>query len=204
MGDSARKAVYATGGSRRQYLLAPYKQEVARSSRAPPILAATLRRGTAASTPDRCCLSRKATASPPWGVARAFRPKQRRDQPRRRLPLAEGKRAPVIPPFRAKEGPAGAGGGARRRTKAGPPGAAGSSWEEKEKSRTTLPGWLRVLPVRACRSLGGCVTSTACSGPPVRPAEHAGRGSAPRSSRIQETFLTSAVRWRELKGRSPG
>lgn len=35
--------------------------------------------------------------------------------------------------------------------------------------------------VGACRSLGGCVTSTACSGPPVRPAEHAGRGSAPRS-----------------------
>lgn len=28
--------------------------------------------------------------------------------------------------------------------------------------------------------------------------------SAPRSSRVQETFLTSAVRWRELKGRSPG
>jgi hypothetical protein len=32
----------------------------------------------------------------------------------------------------------------------------------------------------------------------------AGRGSAPRSSRIQETFLTSAVSWREVKGRSPG
>jgi hypothetical protein len=62
----------------------------------------------------------------------------------------------------------------------------------------------RLLQIRACRSLGGCVTSTACSGPPVRPAEHAGRGSAPRSSRIQETFLTSPVRWRELKGRSPG
>jgi hypothetical protein len=62
----------------------------------------------------------------------------------------------------------------------------------------------RVLLLRAYRSLGRCVTSTACSGPPVRPAEHAGRGSAPRSSRLQETFLTTAVSWRELKGRSPG
>ena len=61
---------------------------------------------------------------------------------------------------------------------------------------------LRRPNVRACRSLGGCVTSTACSWPPVRPtaAKHAGRGSAPRSSRIQETFLTSAVSRRELKG----
>ena len=45
------------------------------------------------------------------------------------------------------------------------------------------------------------VTSTACSGPPVRPAEHAGRGSAPRSSRLQETFSTSVVRWQELKAK---
>lgn len=57
--------------------------------------------------------------------------------------------------------------------------------------------------VRACRSLGGCVTSTACSGPPVRPAEHAGRGSAPRSSRIQETFLTSAVVGERSRGVLP-
>ena len=35
-------------------------------------------------------------------------------------------------------------------------------------------------------------------------AKHASRGSAARSSRIQETFLTSAVSWRGLKGRSPG
>jgi hypothetical protein len=34
----ARRADSATGGSRAQQLLAPYKQEVARSSRAPPIL----------------------------------------------------------------------------------------------------------------------------------------------------------------------
>jgi hypothetical protein len=34
----ARRAVWATDGGRPQQLLAPYKQEVARSSRAPPIL----------------------------------------------------------------------------------------------------------------------------------------------------------------------
>jgi hypothetical protein len=62
---------------------------------------------------------------------------------------------------------------------------------------------LRLPLVRACRSLGGCVTSTACSAPPVRPADNAGRGSAPRSSRMQETFLTSAVRWRETQGTLP-
>src|SRR5688500_13429528 len=33
----ARRAVRATGRGRPQHLLAPYKQEVARSSRAPPI-----------------------------------------------------------------------------------------------------------------------------------------------------------------------
>jgi hypothetical protein len=38
----ARRAVWATGGSRPQDLLAPYKQEVARSSRAPPILTGPL------------------------------------------------------------------------------------------------------------------------------------------------------------------
>ena len=41
-------------------------------------------------------------------------------------------------------------------------------------------------------------------GPPVRSAEHAGRGSARRSSRIEETFLTGVVRWRELKRRAQG
>ena len=40
----ARRADQATGGSRRQQLLAPYKQEVARSSRAPPISAGPLRK----------------------------------------------------------------------------------------------------------------------------------------------------------------
>jgi len=67
-------------------------------------------------------------------------------------------RATASPEFRAKEGPAGAGGGARRRTKAGPPGAAGSSWEEKEKSPTTLPGWLphgRAAQWRLERWVGG-------------------------------------------------
>jgi hypothetical protein len=34
----ARRAAWVTGGSKPQRLLAPYKQEVARSSRAPPIL----------------------------------------------------------------------------------------------------------------------------------------------------------------------
>jgi hypothetical protein len=35
---TARAADLATGGSKPQQVLAPYKQEVARSSRAPPIL----------------------------------------------------------------------------------------------------------------------------------------------------------------------
>ena len=59
---------------------------------------------------------------------------------------------------------------------------------------------LRLPLVRACRSLGGCVTSTAFSGPPVRPAEHAGRGSALVPRAFRRRSLTSAVRRRELKG----
>jgi hypothetical protein len=55
--------------------------------------------------------------------------------------------------------------------------------------RPERPPVLLGLGVRACRSLGGCVTSTACGGPPVQPAEYGGRRSAPRSSRIQETFF---------------
>ena len=38
----------AADGSTWQHLLAPYKQEVARSSRAPPILATRVRSGTSA------------------------------------------------------------------------------------------------------------------------------------------------------------
>ena len=45
---------------RAQHLLAPYRQDVPRSSRAPPILPGpALRRGTAAGA-DHCCLSREA------------------------------------------------------------------------------------------------------------------------------------------------
>jgi hypothetical protein len=59
----ACRAAGATDRSRRQHPLAPYKQEVARSSRAPPILLpATLQRGTAASMLDHCCFSRRAEA----------------------------------------------------------------------------------------------------------------------------------------------
>jgi hypothetical protein len=44
----ARRAAWATGGSTAQQLLAPYKQEVARSSRAPPFSGVRFRSGISA------------------------------------------------------------------------------------------------------------------------------------------------------------
>src|SRR5205814_5745091 len=68
------------------------------------------------------------------------------------------------------------------------PSAAGASTYSRailrnpeSKRPTSSRNALSFLDLRACRSLGRCFTSPACSWPPVRPtaAKHAGRGSAP-------------------------
>jgi hypothetical protein len=135
-----------------------------RESRAPRALHPRRARSPSDSV---CTAGPKQEPSTPWGVLVLFvRSEHQSSRPARcRSPRQSRRRGP---PFRAKEGPGGAGGGARRRTRAGPPGVAGSSWEEKEKSRTTLPGWLRVLPVREAVAQRIEVLSPSCSvsGPP--------------------------------------
>jgi len=70
----ARRAVLATRGSTPQHMLVPYKQEVARSSRAPPIVAGPLSkrdvrdRSSDPTCPKRCCGSVvEARRGPPAG-----------------------------------------------------------------------------------------------------------------------------------------
>ena len=54
-------------------LLAPYKQEVARSSRVPPILAGS---AVGDAAPDDCCFSRRAAVTSASRQRAAHRPKQ--------------------------------------------------------------------------------------------------------------------------------
>src|SRR5947209_9057231 len=63
--------------------------------------------------------------------------------------------------------------------------------EQQRRSRRTAKA--RVLSLRACRSLGGCVTSTAWSGPPVRPAEHAGRGRPRQARRRGSRYVVTGL-----------